>query len=39
LRGVARELVTGVYKIKERLLLIIDTDKTVSLPTAQAKGY
>jgi purine-binding chemotaxis protein CheW len=38
LRGVARELVTGVYKLKERLLLILDTEKTVSLPTAQAKG-
>ena len=38
LRGVARELVTGVYKLKERLLLILDTEKTVSLPAAQAKG-
>lgn len=31
LRGVARELVTGVYKLKERLLLILDTEKTVTL--------
>lgn len=31
LRGVARELVTGVYKLKERLLLILDTEKTVNL--------
>lgn len=38
LRGVARDLVTGVYKLKERLLLILDTEKTVSLPAAQAKG-
>lgn len=29
LNGVARELVQGVYKMKERLLLILDTDKTV----------
>lgn len=29
LSGVARELVQGVYKMKERLLLILDTDKTV----------
>jgi purine-binding chemotaxis protein CheW len=33
LRGVARELVTGVYKLKERLLLILDTEKAVNLPT------
>ena len=32
LKGVARELVTGVYKLKERLLLILDTERTVSLP-------
>jgi purine-binding chemotaxis protein CheW len=32
LRGVAREVVTGVYKLKERLLLILDTERTVSLP-------
>ena len=38
LRGVARDLVTGVYKLKERLLLILDNEKTVSLPSAQAKG-
>lgn len=31
LRGVARELVTGVYKLKDRLLLILDTEKTVNL--------
>ena len=34
LRGVARELVTGVYKLKERLLLILDTEKTVTLTAA-----
>lgn len=32
LRGVARELVSGVYKLQERLLLILDTEKTVTLP-------
>lgn len=31
LRGVARDLVTGVYKLKDRLLLILDTEKTVNL--------
>ena len=31
LTGVARELVRGVYKLKDRLLLIIDTEQTVDL--------
>jgi len=31
LKGVARELVQGVYKLKEQLLLILDTEKTVNL--------
>lgn len=34
LKGVARELVQGVYKLKERLLLILDTEKTVNLTGA-----
>ena len=34
LKGVARELVQGVYKLKERLLLILDTERTVTLNTA-----
>jgi len=38
LTGVARELVTGVYKLKDRLLLILDTDRTVSLPTVYNKS-
>ena len=42
LTGVARELIRGVYKLKERLLLILDTELTVSLPggfsRAQSKG-
>jgi len=29
--GVARDVVLGIYKLKERLLLILDTEKTVSL--------
>lgn len=32
LNGVARELIRGVYKLKERLLLILDTEQAVSLP-------
>lgn len=31
LRGTARELVRGVYKLKDRLLLILDTAQTVEL--------
>jgi purine-binding chemotaxis protein CheW len=38
LRGVIQELVTGVYKLKERLLLIIDTERTISLPTKFSKN-
>ncbi|MGA2246747.1 MAG: chemotaxis protein CheW [Verrucomicrobiota bacterium] len=34
LKGVARELVQGVYKLKERLLLILDMEKTVTLSSA-----
>ena len=29
LQGIARELIQGAYKLKERLLLVLDTDKTV----------
>lgn len=31
LRGVAKELITGVYKMKDRLLLVLDTERTVNL--------
>jgi purine-binding chemotaxis protein CheW len=31
LTGVARELVTGVYKLKDRLLLVLDTTKAITL--------
>jgi purine-binding chemotaxis protein CheW len=37
LKGVARELVTGVYKLKDRLLLILDTEKTVNLNGVSAR--
>jgi len=32
----ARALLTGVYKLKDRLLLILDTEKTIDLGVAQA---
>jgi purine-binding chemotaxis protein CheW len=31
LRGTARELIRGAYKLEDRLLLILDTDRTVNL--------
>ncbi|MCX5660804.1 MAG: chemotaxis protein CheW [Planctomycetota bacterium] len=34
--GVARELVTGIYKLKDRLLLVLDTEKAASLSTKAA---
>ena len=38
LNGAARELIRGVYKLKERLLLILDTEKAVGLPTSAAQA-
>lgn len=31
LEGVAKELVLGAYKLEDRLLLILDTDKTITI--------
>jgi purine-binding chemotaxis protein CheW len=31
LEGVARELIRGVYKLKDRLLLVLDTERTVEV--------
>ena len=31
LRGMARDLITGAYKLKDRLLLMLDTEKAVQL--------
>lgn len=36
-KGVARELVTGVYKLKDKLLLILDTERTISLTSQRNK--
>lgn len=35
-RGIARELVTGVYQLKERLLLILDMERAINLPSLRA---
>jgi len=36
-RGPARELTTGVYKLEGRLLLILDLQKTMQIPESNAK--
>jgi purine-binding chemotaxis protein CheW len=33
-RGVSRELIRGVYKMKDRLLLILDTEKAIGLESS-----
>jgi purine-binding chemotaxis protein CheW len=37
LMGTAREMISGVYKLKDRLLLILDTKITVSLEASSAE--
>ncbi|MCL6505278.1 MAG: chemotaxis protein CheW [Pirellulales bacterium] len=36
LRGVARELIRGAYKLRDRLLLVLDVDRTVQLSAARS---
>jgi len=38
LSGVARDVITGVYKLEERLLLVLDVEKTVDLSTKRARS-
>jgi purine-binding chemotaxis protein CheW len=38
LKGTARELIKGAYKLKDSLLLILDTERTVNL-TGGGRGY
>ena len=38
LSGEARELIRGVYKLNDRLLIILDTDKILNLVTTAARG-
>jgi purine-binding chemotaxis protein CheW len=35
LRGTARALICGVYKLQDRLLLILDAERTIALPEFQ----
>jgi purine-binding chemotaxis protein CheW len=34
LKGVGRELIRGVYKLKERLLLLLDTERAIDIAGA-----
>jgi purine-binding chemotaxis protein CheW len=38
LAGEARELIRGVYKLKDSLLIALDTDKILNLVTTAARG-
>ena len=38
LAGEARELIRGVYKLKDALLIALDTDKMLNLVTSPARG-
>ncbi|MGC8795200.1 MAG: chemotaxis protein CheW [Bryobacteraceae bacterium] len=37
LEGAARELIRGVYKLKDRLLLVLDTERTVEVSHARGE--
>jgi purine-binding chemotaxis protein CheW len=39
LEGAARELIRGVYKLKDRLLLVLDTEKAVDLAVAGGHAH
>jgi len=39
LEGAARELIRGVHKLKDRLLLVLDTEKTVDLVVAGGHAH
>jgi purine-binding chemotaxis protein CheW len=38
LRGTARELIRGAYKLQDRLLLILDTERTVNVAGGRANN-
>ncbi len=37
IKGVARDLIQGVYKLRDQLLLILDTEKTINRVTVTAE--
>lgn len=38
LEGPARDLIRGIYKLKERLLLVLDTERTVEVGHGHREG-
>ena len=38
LHGPARDLIRGVYKLKDRLMLVLDPDKAIALPAASERS-
>jgi len=38
IKGVARELITGVYKLEGRLLLVLDTEKAITVQEEVGSG-
>ena len=38
IQGVAAELVTGVHKLEDQLLLVLDTDKVISVTSEKVAG-
>ncbi len=38
LKGVARELIRGTYKLEDRLLLVLDTERTINLSNGRVAG-
>lgn len=39
INGMARDLIRGVYKLKDRLLLMLDTEKAVDLSTLDGRAH
>jgi len=39
INGTARDLIRGVYKLKDRLLLVLDTEKAVDLAAINSRGH
>ena len=36
IQGVARDLITGVYKLENQLLLVLDLEKAITIPKSEA---
>jgi purine-binding chemotaxis protein CheW len=38
LQGVARDLIRGIYKLKDSLLLVLDADKAITIPAGPERS-